>query len=476
MFERVEGLFRELTPAVDHCAIRIEHRREERLCVERDVAQAPRNLDSLGAMVTIRHKGGLGYAATSDLSRAGLSHAIESARAWAEAAAGKMVPGFAEPATRPVTADWKAPEKKRWADLSHAQKTDRLMAASRALKIDARILDWSAVFWSIAKEQLYLTASGTRIAQQFRYLRPSLSASANAGGETQTRTYGDNMMKLGGAEVLDAMQFDLAPQRVAREAIELIEAQNCPEGRMDLVLAPDQMVLQIHESIGHPLELDRILGDERNYAGTSFVTPDMFGTYRYGSEHLNITFDPTIETEVASYGFDDEGTRASREYIIRNGILERPLGGATSQSRANLSGVANERASAWNRPPIDRMSNLNLEPGDKTFGELIGAVENGVYMESNRSWSIDDSRNKFQFGCERARLIKDGALGAVVRNPNYRGISANFWRNLDGVGRADTVEVMGTPFCGKGEPNQVVKVGHATPPCLFRHIDVFGGH
>lgn len=476
MFERIEGLFRELAPAVDHCAIRIEHRREERLCVERDVAQAPRNLDSMGAMVTIRHKGGLGYAATSDLSRDGIRHAIDSARAWAEASAGKMVPGFAEPATKPVTANWKGPERKPWAALSHTQKMDRLMAASRALKIDPRILDWSAIFWSIAKEQLYLTASGTRIAQHFHYLRPSLSASANAGGETQTRTYGDNMMKLGGAEVLDAMQFDLAPQRVAREAIELIEAQNCPEGRMDLVLAPDQMVLQIHESIGHPLELDRILGDERNYAGTSFVTPDMFGTYRYGSEHLNITFDPTIDTEVASYGFDDEGTRASREYIIRNGILERPLGGATSQSRANLSGVANERASAWNRPPIDRMSNLNLEPGDRTFGELIGAVENGVYMESNRSWSIDDSRNKFQFGCERARLIKDGALGPVVRNPNYRGISANFWRNLDGVGRADTVEVMGTPFCGKGEPNQVVKVGHATPPCLFRQIDVFGGH
>ncbi len=476
MFERVEGLFRELAPSVDHCAIRIERRQEERLCVERDVAQPARNLDSFGAMVTIRHKGGLGYAATSDLSREGISRAIASAREWAKAAQGRMVPGFAEPAMQPVSTDWKGPEEKSWRALAHSQKMDRLMAASRAMKIDPRILDWSAVFWSVAKEQLYLTAQGTRIAQRFHYLRPTLSASANAGGETQTRTFGDSMMRLGGGEVLDHLGFDLAPARVAREAIELIEAENCPEGRMDLVLAPDQMVLQIHESIGHPLELDRILGDERNYAGTSFVTQDMFGAYRYGSELLNITFDPGIANEVASYGHDDEGTKATREYVIRNGILERPLGGATSQSRANMEGVANERASAWNRPPIDRMSNLNLEPGDRTLGELIGAVESGVYMETNRSWSIDDSRNKFQFGCERARVIKNGMLGAVVRNPNYRGISANFWRNLDGVGRADTVEVMGTPFCGKGEPNQVVKVGHATPPCLFRHIDVFGGH
>jgi predicted Zn-dependent protease len=235
------------------------------------------------------------------------------------------------------------------------------------------------------------------------------------------------------------------------------------------------MVLQIHESIGHPLELDRILGDERNFAGTSFVTPDMFGTYRYGSPILNITFDPTRAEELASYAFDDDGTPAAKTWLIRDGILERPLGGAISQARAGMPGVANARADGWNRPPIDRMANLNLEPGDATFDELVASIEHGVLMETNSSWSIDDSRNKFQFGCERGRVIEHGRLGHVVRNPNYRGVSAVFWRSLARVGNADTVQVLGTPFCGKGEPSQTIRVGHASPACVFTGVDVFGG-
>ena len=223
-------------------------------------------------------------------------------------------------------------------------------------------------------------------------------------------------------------------RRIADEALELVAAPNCPSGTMDVLLMPDQMILQIHESIGHPLELDRILGDERNFAGTSFVRPDMFGTYRYGSDLLDVTFDPTVPGQLASYGFDDDGTEATRQYLIRGGVLERGLGGALSQLRSGLPGVAASRACAWNRPAIDRMANLNVEPGTSSFAELIGAVEHGVYLETNNSWSIDDSRNKFQFGCEYGRLIRDGELTTVVRNPGYRGVSATFWRSLTGVG------------------------------------------
>jgi len=235
------------------------------------------------------------------------------------------------------------------------------------------------------------------------------------------------------------------------------------------------MVLQIHESIGHPLELDRILGDERNYAGTSFVTPDMFGTFRYGSDLLNISFDPDENGEATSYAFDDDGTRASKKYLIKDGVLVRPLGSATSQHRANLDGVANARACSWNRPTIDRMANLNLEPGKSKFDELVGQVERGLYVETNFSWSIDDSRNKFQFGCEWGQLIENGKLTKVVRNPNYRGISSAFWRSLKGVGDRSSYVVGGASQCGKGEPNQAVRVGHATPACLFAGVDVFGG-
>jgi predicted Zn-dependent protease len=283
------------------------------------------------------------------------------------------------------------------------------------------------------------------------------------------------MMRQGGWDVLEDLGFWQAPERISEEALELLAAPDCPTGAMDLLLMPDQMYIQIHESIGHPLELDRILGDERNYAGTSFVTPDMFGTYQYGSKLLNVTFDPGIAGETASYAFDDDGTRATKQFLIREGRLERGLGGATSQSRINIPGVANSRACNWNRPAIDRMANLNIEAGDASLEDLIAQVEDGIVMETNTSWSIDDSRNKFQFGCERARLIKNGEVGQVVKNPNYRGISATFWRSLKGLGDAATVRVMGTPTCGKGEPNQAIRVGHATPVGLFENVQVFGG-
>jgi predicted Zn-dependent protease len=243
---------------------------------------------------------------------------------------------------------------------------------------------------------------------------------------------------------------------------------------------PDQMMLQIHESIGHPLELDRILGDERNFAGTSFVTLDMFGHYQYGSDLLNVSYAPDMPAQFASFSFDDEGAAASREWIIRRGILQRPLGGTVSQARARhlrpgIEGVATTRACSWNRPPIDRMGNLNVEPGDSTLEDMISSIELGVMMRTNSSWSIDDSRNKFQFGCEYGRMIRGGKLAEVVKRPNYRGISSGFWRSLAMVGDAKTFEVMGTPYCGKGEPNQVIRVGHAAPACKFANVSVFGG-
>ena len=201
----------------------------------------------------------------------------------------------------------------------------------------------------------------------------------------------------------------------------------------------------------------------------------MFGSYRYGSALLNVTFDPTRREQLASYAFDDDGMAAERTYLIRNGVLERPLGGAISQARAGLPGVANSRADSWNRPPIDRMANLNVETGDATLADMIAGIDRGIVMETNCSWSIDDSRNKFQFGCERGRLIVNGKISHVVKNPNYRGVSANFWRSLKRVGNADTLQVLGTPYCGKGEPAQIIRVGHASPACVFENVDVFGG-
>jgi predicted Zn-dependent protease len=474
MLEALEKRFRRVLPKADFCSLRFVRERDEMLSVRRDVPEPVQRRDDMGAMLTVLDGGGMGYAATSDLSLSGLKAAAGRALEWARSTAGRSVLDYRRFAPPEPTGEYVGPEQVPWDTVGLDEKFALLRAECHRLKTDARIIDWAASLWRSGVETLYLTGGGGRVFQKFSYMVPHLYAAANEKAETQQRSLGD-YCRQGGMEVLEAIGFGRAAPRIAAEALELLAAPDCPTGTMDLLLAPDQLILQIHESIGHPLELDRILGDERNYAGTSFVTPEMFGSYQYGSELLNVTYDPTRPEQLASFGYDDDGLAAEKTYIIRGGILQRPLGGAASQLRSGLAGVANCRACGWNRPPIDRMANLNLEAGSSTMEEMIAAVRRGVLMKTNRSWSIDDSRNKFQFGCEWGRLIEDGRLTGVVKNPNYRGISATFWRNLKMVGDESSFEVLGTPNCGKGEPNQIMRVAHACPAGLFADVAVFGG-
>ena len=479
MFDSIRPLFQALAPAVDFCSLRLACEVSEAVTVRQDVLQPLQSRVDTGAMVTVIHRGGYGYAATSDLSKAGLKDAIERAAAWAAASAGRSVVDFTRVAHARPSGKYIGPASNSAPFLPRKDMIALLMSESRSCKIDDRIVDWYASIETVDTTQLYLSADGADVLQQMRYVIPNLAVTANAGADTQTRSLGgqyNGYCRQGGLEILQQAGFYGAGPRIAAQAIELLGAPDCPSGKMDLLLMPSQMMLQIHESIGHPIELDRILGDERNFAGTSFVSLDMFGHFQYGSPLLNVTYDPTRPEQFASYGWDDEGAPADKVFVIRDGVLERPLGGAISQARAGIDGVANARACSWNRAPIDRMANLNIEAGSSSLADMIGSVQRGVLMDTNVSWSIDDSRNKFQFGCEFGRLIEDGELKGVVKNPNYRGISDRFWRSLKAVGDASTVDVMGTPFCGKGEPSQVIRVGHASPACLFADIDVFGAN
>jgi len=474
--QSIARAFARTAPSADYWTLRLVDETREGLAVRDDVNEPASLSLSRGAMLTVVRGAGSGYAATSDLSPAGLQAAFAHAAEMAELHAGL---GLFDAAFQPrsnLRAEYRSPVAEPWETQSLEQKLSVLFDACAALDIDDRIVERAAWVGYRHTEQLLVTSDGGQVEQGFDHVHCGLAATAYANGQTQIRRGGGaDFAQQGGLERLAAGALVDDAERVASEAIALVEAPECPSGRGDLVLLPSQMTLQIHESIGHPLELDRILGDERNYAGLSFVTPTMFGTYRYGSSLLNVTFDPTLTGELSSYAADDDGTPAKRVHLIRDGILERPLGGVLSQRRAGLTGTATARACGWDRPPIDRMANLNLEPNEEGLEELIGRVERGVLMDTNRSWSIDDSRNKFQFGCELGRLIEDGELRGVVRNPGYRGISARFWRNLDGVGGRDTVEVRGVRNCGKGEPNQSIYVGHASPPCLFRDVEIFGG-
>ncbi len=429
-----------------------------------------------GYMVEVLFAGQFGYAATaspgSAAMKAAAARALElarSAQAWASFRF--------QPAARPPTVlGWETRRALR-SSLGGDLLSRHAIRLTEAMRVSEKIVLASAelVLRDLVSE--LVSTSGAAIEQETSLLLCGYQAVARDGSVTQRRSsHGmGSSTNQGGRELLDLDSGEAGARAVALQAIELLEAEECPSMRADLVLAPDQMMLQIHESVGHPLELDRILGDERNYAGSSFVRLEDIGSLQYGSPLMNVSFDPGVPSEAASYAADDIGNPARKEFIIKDGILVRALGSLESQARSGLAGVANQRAQDWFRAPIDRMANLNLEAGSDRVGNIIAGIERGVWMESNRSWSIDDHRNKFQFGCEYARLIEDGRFTRTLRNPNYRGISATFWKNLFKVGEASSLGVLGTPNCGKGEPNQVITVGHASPVCAFRDVEIFGG-
>lgn len=432
-----------------------------------------RNQSSLeeGAMCEVLVDGHFGYAATADLSLGGLVRAFDRAIATTRATSVSKVHAFDVRQRPKATGSYRSARQRDLDASSLAEITDCLLAASQAMKLSDLLVNRSVSAMVVQTQINFYSSNGSDVRQNFDMVDITLSATAAEGLKSQSRSW-SHTGQFGG-EAFDRARLVERAGETALQALALLHADNCPSARMDLVLMPDQMMLQIHESIGHPLELDRILGDERNYAGWSFVKQQDFGHLQYGSALMNVSFDPTQTHELASYAFDDGGHRASKELLIENGVLKRGLGSLESQARSGLPGVANFRSASWNRAPIDRMANINLEPGSASLEDLIGQVEHGVLMRTNRSWSIDDYRNKFQFGCEHGQLIENGRLGKVVRNPNYRGVTVDFWNRLAGVGRE--VSAHGTVFCGKGEPSQVIRVGHASPPCLFRDVEVFGG-
>lgn len=428
-------------------------------------------------MVEVLVNGQIGYGATNSLHPESLKIAAETAYQQALAASHWAIHPLTTLVRPKVVGQFFSPFVQQLNALTPAEINDLLIQVCKTLKVSDQIVQTVATAITNETESWLVSSSGSQVYQKFSLLETHYGVTAQADGVVQQRSNNGYLAHCyqGGWELFLSPDLWQQAQRVGEQAVELLTAEECPNALMDLVLAPDQMMLQIHESVGHPLELDRILGDERNYAGGSFVKPDNFGQLSYGSPLMNITFNPAVPGEFASYGFDDTGAPASREYLIKDGKLLRGLGSLESQARIGKPGVACARASSWNRPPIDRMANLNLEPGTDTFEQLISDIELGVYMEANRSWSIDDQRYKFQFGCEYGKLIENGRLTRTVRNPNYRATTPDFWHRLKRVGDESTWQMYGTPYCGKGEPNQAIRVGHGSPACVFADVEVFGG-
>jgi predicted Zn-dependent protease len=404
-----------------------------RNCIARN-GKIEKNTTSIdhGVMVEVLLNGQFAYCGAANMTDSALQQACDRATYLAQHTAAWKTFSANMDHRPPAVGRYQTPTRLPLSKVTAGEVMEMLIKATLKMKVSDKIVNCLAHAMLIETETTFVSSVGSHIHQQFSSVASYLRATAQEGTETQNRS--TLPLSQGGFELLNQGILEREAERVGKEALELLTAEQCPTGTYDLLLAPDQLYLQIHESIGHPLELDRILGDERNYAGWSFVKPSDFGKLQYGSSLLNIVFDPAVSGEYASYAFDDAGIPATREYLIKDGLLLRGIGGIDSQKRSHLPGVSSLRASSWNRPPIDRMANINLEPGESSFADMIGGVEKGIYMTTNTCWSIDDYRNKFQFGCEYAKLIENGKLTKTIKNPNYRGITSRFWNNLKSSG------------------------------------------
>ena len=415
-----------------------------------------------------------GFFATCDLGGGAVRRAGEEAAAVARASA--RVPGPAlELAEVPVAVDhWESGWQEHPDDVSLAEKGDVLVGATATMAgvTGIAVADATLSFWDT--EKWFVSSQGHRVSQHIVESGSTMSATAVGEQETQRRSWGGIGGHCGtrGYELVRTADLEGNAPRVAEEAVALLSAPHCPAGETDLILGPEQLGLQIHESVGHAIELDRILGWEAAFAGTSFLDLAALGHLRYGSELMNVTADATLPGALGTFGYDDEGTAARRVDIVREGVWVGVLSGRDSAAVAGLPPGGMVRADGWSRLPIVRMTNVGLLPGDSSLEEMVAATDDGIYMETNRSWSIDDKRLNFQFGCEVGREVKDGKLGRLLRNPTYTGITPEFWASLDLLGGPDERVLWGTPNCGKGQPLQRGHTGHPSVPARFRGVRV----
>lgn len=366
-------------------------------------------------------------------------------------------------------------------------KLDLLLRADEEMRRVRGVTTTEAELVFIRQRKTFASTEGSLLTQEIVESGCGIQATAVGNGEVQQRSYpnsvGRHQQQRGWEFVLEQDLVGNAP-RIAEEAVALLSADVCPDEVTTLILGGSQVALQVHESCGHAIELDRVFGAEAAFAGTSFLTPDKLGNFRYGSEVVNITADATLPGGLGTFGWDDEGVPAQRVDIVREGLF---VGYLTDRETARrllrelgpspyVTGVSNgtARASGWNRIPMIRMTNVNLLPGTWKLEDLIADTDRGIFMDTNRSWSIDDRRLNFQFGCEIAWEIRRGKRTRLLRNPIYTGITPEFWRSCDAVCDADHWVLWGTPNCGKGEPMQVAHTGHGAAPARFRHVRVFG--
>jgi TldD protein len=459
---------------------RVVAQRSRALSTKNGKVGSASDAESVGMSVRVIADGAWGFAASSELGRGAVeataARAVEIARASARV---KQQDVRLAP-EKPVVAEWTTPYKIDPFSVSVEQNIDLLLKVDAELRSVAGITLAETNLNFNREEQWFVSSEGADIHQAKISTGAGYAAYAFAGNEIQKRSYPNSFggqWQNKGYELIEELKLLENARRIGEEAVALHRAAQCPEGKFDIILDSSQLGLQIHESVGHPIELDRVLGMEANFAGTSFLTLEKLRTLRYGSDLVNVVADARQEhgPGLGTFGFDDEGVAAQCTPIITNGLF---TGYLSSRETAHTIGENRSggtlRAEGWNRLPMIRMTNISLLPGDKplSLDQLVADTDHGILMQTNRSWSIDDKRYNFQFGCEIGWEIRNGKRVRMVKNPSYSGITTEFWNALDAICSRDEWTLWGTPNCGKGQPQQVMGTGHGAAPSRFRGIKV----
>jgi TldD protein len=460
--------------------LRIVHNREERIVVRNGVVETLSSDESVGLGIRALFDGSWGFASTRDLTVVAADRAAGQAVQIARASARHNGTSrrVAEVLGTPVSSqgEYTTPVGIDPATIALDDKLRLLLTADSEMAAVEQVSSRIANLIFIREDRTFANTEGALVTQTIHEAGGGIQATAVGDGEIQRRSYPQShgrQQGCAGWEFIVAMDLPGNARRTAEEAAELLTAEPCPTGiTTDLIIDSSQLALQIHESCGHAVELDRALGDEAAFAGTSFLTPDLLHGFQYGSEQVNITGDSTSPTGLGTFGWDDEGLPAQSTDIIRNGEFVGYLMSRESATRLGLPSNGCMRAASWNRIPLIRMTNVSLLPGEWALDDLIADTNDGIYLETNRSWSIDDRRYNFQFGTEVGREIKHGKLGRLLRNCTYTGITPEFWQSCDAICGPASWQLWGTPRCGKGQPGQIAHTSHGTSPARFRDVRV----
>jgi TldD protein len=475
MFEPAEKAVQAaLDAGATYADARMLSSRTESISVQNGRVEELERAESAGVGVRALIGSSWGFYATADLDDAALRTAGESAAAIARASA--RVPGDDIELGDVGAAEdsYVTPHDEAPLEVPTTEKVDMLVGVTETMQGVDGVALARAAFQAWDTEKWFVSSQGHRIHQHIVESGGGIDATALGESETQRRSYPQSFgqYETGGYETVRRWDYPGNAQRIAEEAVALLSADECPEGEKTLILEGSQLALQIHESVGHAIELDRILGWEAAFAGTSHLELSKLGTHKYGSPLMNITADATLPGALGTFGYDDEGTPSQRVPIVDEGIWVGVLSGRDSAHIAGLPPGGMVRGDGFNRLPMVRMTNVGLLPGDSSLEEIISETKDGIYMSTNRSWSIDDKRLNFQFGCEVAWEVKDGKLGRMLRNPTYTGITPKFWAELDMLAGGDEWVHWGTPNCGKGQPMQVAHTGHSAAPGRFATVRV----